>query len=216
MSRVDAILNYWFGPDLDAPGIMTIRKPFWFAGPEYSDRIDAYCKKMYGADYEAAVSGKLVIEPHDVRGRLALLIMLDQFTRNLFRGTPGAFTQDAKAVALTREGIARGDDRKLKCVERYFFYMPLMHGETPELQDEALVQFTQLVIDSPPDQKEEFEKLLGKAKMQHRAVHKFGRYPHRNKILGRVSTPEEIEFLATEDQPGRGAKGAPPPETYGG
>ena len=140
------------------------------------------------------VHGQLVLGERDAwlatpRGRLATIIVLDQFSRNMFRDTPGMFAGDPRALELALEGIAKGDDRALTEAERGFFYMPLMHAEDRALQERSVELFT-------ASGGEEGAKF---AVMHRDIVRRFGRFPHRNALLGRTSTPEEVEFLA---QPG--------------
>jgi uncharacterized protein (DUF924 family) len=123
------------------------------------------------------------------KGRLAEIIVLDQFSRNIFRDKPRAFTQDPLAVDLSREAVAQGALNELSKTERTFLLMPLMHSESQSIHEQAMILFEQYT----PRRNAEFEA-------KHKAIiDRFGRYPHRNAILGRDSTPEEIEFL---NQPG--------------
>lgn len=122
-------------------------------------------------------------------GRLAEIVVLDQFSRNMFRGTPQAFANDAMALALSQEAIACGADQQLTAIQRTFLYMPFMHSESVEIHKMAVELYRKNDISENLD----FEQ-------RHRAIiERFGRYPHRNEILGRQSTAEEIEFLK---QPG--------------
>ena len=124
-------------------------------------------------------------------GRLAEIIVLDQFSRNIFRDTPGAFATDAVSLALAQEAVSRGEDRELTPLQRSFLYMPYMHSESLRIHEVAVELFRANGIQSNLD----FE-------LRHkRIIEKFGRYPHRNEILGRQSTAEEIEFLT---RPGSG------------
>lgn len=123
------------------------------------------------------------------RGRLALIIVLDQFPHHVYRNTPDAFAQDAKAQQLCLEGIEAGQDKQLTFAERHFFYVPLMHAESLELQALSVEKFTEL--------RNEAEAILGFAKSHRSIVERFGRFPHRNKILGRVSTTQEEAFLVS-------------------
>lgn len=123
------------------------------------------------------------------QGRLAEIIVLDQFSRNMFRGTPEAFASDALALDLAKKAVAAGDDQRLPIEQRNFIYMPYMHSESPEDHEAALKLFAQKGL----EQALKFEVLHKKI------IDQFGRYPHRNQILGRISTPEEIEFLKKEN-----------------
>ena len=164
---------------------------FWFT--ELTDKqhfakdaaLDALIAQRFGAELKAGARCELFDWRESPEGRLAEIIVLDQFSRNVWRDTPRAFAQDALALALAQELIARGDDAQLSPAQRYFAYMPYMHSESLAVHAEALRLFT----------------ALGNAnalhyEQRHQAIiQQFGRYPHRNAILGRESTPEEIEFL---------------------
>ncbi|HQS31420.1 MAG TPA: DUF924 family protein, partial [Polaromonas sp.] len=129
--------------------------------------------------------------------RLALIILLDQFTRNVFRGSGQAFAGDARAQQLVLQTLAEGGDLQLPWVGRVFMYMPLMHAESLVLQEECVARFGQLVADAPTDLKERLQGNLDFAR-QHRAIiAQFGRFPYRNAALGRASTAEEQAFLTT-------------------
>jgi len=159
---------------------------FWFA-PGQSDRwyekdaaFDAEIRQLFLPTYEAACAGRLDAWRDGPDSLLALIIVLDQFPRNMFRGSPRAFAVDAQAARFTREGIERGFDALLSDAQREFFCMPLMHSEA--LSDHDLLR----------------ERGLGDTiyALQHREIiARFGRYPHRNAILGRDSTPEEAAYL---------------------
>lgn len=172
----DDILDFWF----DQPPAR-----WWKKDPVFDQEI---------RDRFAALHGELVLGEHDdwlatPRGRLAAIIVLDQFSRNMFRDTPGMFASDPRALEIARAGIARDDDRALSTVERGFFYMPLMHAEDRAAQDRCVELFAGLG-----------NKGNHEFAVKHRAIiQRFGRFPHRNAILGRASTPEEVEFLS---QPG--------------
>ncbi|MEM7217801.1 MAG: DUF924 family protein [Pseudomonadota bacterium] len=168
---------------------------FWFVEltPEHHFRrdagIDAEIRARFEATVEAAARAELFHWRHSASGRLAEVIALDQFTRNLYRDDGRAFGADPLALALAQEAVARRDDQRLAPEQRVFLYMPYMHSESLAVHCEATRLFTSLGINSNI----EYER-------RHRAIiERFGRYPHRNELLGRPSTPEEIEFLA---QPG--------------
>ncbi len=177
-------LNY---VDMQAADILH----FWFT--ELTDKqhfakdaaLDALIAQRFGATLEAGSRSELWQWRSSPEGRLAEIIVLDQFSRNVWRDTPCAFAQDALALALAQELIARGDDARLSAPQRYFAYMPYMHSESLAVHEEALRLFT----------------ALGNAnalhyEQRHQAIiEQFGRYPHRNVILGRESTAEEIAFL---------------------
>lgn len=172
-----AVLAFWF--DEIEP------KQWWVVDPAFDDRV----RQGFGDLLEQAAAGELWEWRRSARGRLAEVIVLDQFSRNIHRGTPRAFTQDPQALALAQEAVASGALQALDEVERTFLLMPYMHSESRRVHVEAEALFRQFA----PKQNHEFE-------LRHKAiVDRFGRYPHRNAILGRVSSDEELEFL---EQPG--------------
>src|SRR5690606_32287203 len=131
------------------------------------------------------------------QGRLALIILLDQFPRNMYRETPQAFAFDAKARALTLEGLQAGDDQALRPIERVFFYLPLEHAEDLALQHRCVELFETLAASLPEETRKSFDGFTDFARKHRVIVERFGRFPHRNAILGRESTDEEIAFLRT-------------------
>ena len=133
------------------------------------------------------------------RGRLATIVLLDQLSRNCFRGSPRAFAQDAAALALARDAIARGDEHELAPIERVFLYMPFEHAEEPTAQDESVRRFTALVHEATAATRPAYEELLRYAVEHRDCIARFGRFPRRNEVLGRASTPDEARFLAEQD-----------------
>jgi len=173
------VIDFWF---------RELTPKQWFAdgGPELDERV----RIRFGALVEAARRGALDHWATSPRGRLALILVLDQFPRHVFRGTADAFASDAIAQTFAREGIAAGMDEELTLVERQFFYLPLMHAEDRGMQALSVEQFTAL--------RDLAQAALGFA-LEHRdVVERFGRFPHRNAILGRASSAEEQAFLASE------------------
>jgi uncharacterized protein (DUF924 family) len=172
------VLDFWFGPT------NTVR-PEWFRkDAAFDDEI----RKRFGSAIEAALSDTLDW-PDTLDARLARLLLLDQFTRNTLRDTPRAFAGDAKALALARRMVSEGDDQRVAPVRRGFVYLPYEHAEDLGAQREAMRLYEALGdADSLDWARKHFE-----------IIERFGRFPHRNAVLGRASTPEEIEFLK---QPG--------------
>mgnify|MGYP001995921615 FL=1 len=172
-AEIEGVLGFWF---------KELEPPQWF---EKDLEMDAQITERFGALHVRAVEGALASWRATAEGRLAEVIVLDQLSRNIFRGTPGAFAADALALERSREAIAVGADMELDPQRRMFLYMPFMHSESREVHEEAVALFEALGMTRTL----EFEHL-------HKVIiDRFGRYPHRNEILGRVSTPEEIEFL---------------------
>lgn len=173
------ILSFWF-EEIDSS--------FWW---KKDDAFDQEITSRFARVHHEASAGALYSWRTTAEGRLAEIIVLDQFSRNMFRDSPQAFAQDSMAVALCQEGITCGADLKLPQTQCAFFYMPLMHSEHPLIHEIAVAQFSKLGSDNHL----KFE-LLHK-----NIIDQFGRYPHRNIILGRESTPEERTFLNDPSSP---------------
>ncbi len=148
--------------------------------------LDETIRAKFGSTLEAAARCELFAWRATPEGRLAEIIVLDQFSRNIYRDTPRAFAQDALALVLAQELVASGQDRSLPQAQRVFAYMPYMHSESALVHEQAVLLFTQLGIQDNLN----FE-------LRHKAIiDRFGRYPHRNTLLGRTSTPQELAFLS--------------------
>lgn len=187
------VLTFWLG----AQGAPPLEKATrWY---EKDDAFDREIAVRFRETLEKAVRGELAPWKTTPRGRLAFVILLDQFSRNMFRGTPRSFAQDALASSTVDEAIAAGDEASLAIIERLFLYMPLMHSENVARQHACVAAFERLHADAPADLEKFVANSLGYAKRHAEIVVRFGRFPHRNEILGRASTAEEIEFLK---QPG--------------
>jgi len=184
-----AILDFWFGPAVTAE--YGTERDFWF---RKDPAFDAELRNRFAVAIDSALAGGFS-EWTSPRGALARILLLDQFTRNAFRGTPRAFAGDSRALTLSEEAIGRGHDRALIAVERWFMYMPFEHAESLPAQERAVELFRRLGEDTG------LTGQLAWAERHAHVIRRFGRFPHRNAILGRVSTPEEIAFLAT---PGSG------------
>lgn len=186
---VDRVLAFWFGRPGE-PGWDTLR-PSWFAR---DDAFDAECRECFGALVERALRGELDGWAAGPRGALARVLLLDQLTRNIFRGTPRAFAGDAQAIAAARAMVGSRQDEALPAVQRAFVYMPYEHAEGIATQKEAVRLFRQLEAADA-----RFADMRDYAERHRAVIERFGRFPHRNDILGRRSTAEEIAFLK---QPG--------------
>jgi uncharacterized protein (DUF924 family) len=176
------VLLFWFG----APGERGKRQKRWFVK---SDAFDREIRQRFLALYEEAAVGKLAHMKANAADCLALIILLDQFPRNMFRGTPQAFASDALALETARHALARGFDRAMLPVERMFVYLPFEHSEA--LAD----QLQACELARPLDAYPETHDVYRYAGLHRDIIQRFGRFPHRNSILGRASTPEELEFL---------------------
>jgi uncharacterized protein (DUF924 family) len=179
-----AVLDFWFGPPPLA------ERAEWFRKDE---RFDDAIRARFGEAVGIALAGGFGEWCATPRGALARILLLDQFTRNIFRDTPQAFAGDERALATAQDAVARGFDRQLDAFERWFCYLPYEHSEDLAVQERSLELFAALAEDT--GNRAPFEWAEKHAVI----VRRFGRYPHRNSILGRPSTPEEIEFLK---QPG--------------
>ena len=192
IDRIEKILEFWFGAFPNAWTGDASKRDMWFGnGAAY----DAEIFSTFGADYFRAVDGELDSWQDSPRGRLALIILLDQFSRHIHRGTADAFAQDPGSQQLCIDGIGAGDDQNLHPVERSFFYLPLQHAENIERQNLSVQAYEQLVRDVPGPCREPFEESLEWARKHHYVIERFGRFPELNEILGRESTQEEIAFI---------------------
>jgi uncharacterized protein (DUF924 family) len=189
---IEAILDFWFGSDPDDGAVAKEKAALWWSK---NSEIDAEIRQRFENLVTRAAGGELADWGATPRGRLALILLTDQFPRNIYRGSPSAFAHDAKALAWSNDGIEQGLDLKLRPIERVFFYLPLEHAESLEHQEQSVKHFSGLVALVGPELKETFEEYLNFAVRHRDIIARFGRFPHRNKILGRVSTPEEIAFL---------------------
>ena len=193
--RIDAIIEFWFREqELTAPQIDQ-RMNVWFGSDEV---FDHECKKEFSDDVDRATEGKLDHWAHEPRGRLALILLLDQFRRNIYRGTAAAFAEDKAALKLCVEGAMARKDQGLTPVQRAFFYMPLQHTESAKVQAKSVELFTKLAETVSPTFRETFETMTQFAELHRDIIDQFGRFPHRNRLLNRENTPEENEYLSTD------------------
>ncbi len=190
--NIESILDFWFGthPD-DAVVVKEQAKLWWSKNGETDDEM----RRSFEDAVRSATTGELNGWLATARGRLALIILTDQFPRNIYRHTARAFFYDSKALAWCLDGLDGRIDRELRPIERVFFYLPLEHAESREHQTKSVDCFTELAASAPTEQRSTFEEYLDFA-MRHRdIIDRFGRFPHRNNILGRQSTVEELAFL---------------------
>lgn len=193
--RWKQILNYWFGGVLDSPSYFPLENSkLWFTK---SQETDDYISKTFGDLIPLADSGRLSQWENTDKSRLALVILLDQFTRNIYRGSGQSFAYDHIARRICLETIEKGEDKDLLPVERSFFYLPLEHSEDLSLQNLSVEKFQNLLQESPESLREILGSSVDYAIKHREIIERFGRYPHRNEALGRESTKEEIEFLKT-------------------
>lgn len=193
MTRAEDVLSFWFPEGLDRDEESHQRQvAWWFRGG-----ADAAIVERWVPTLESAIRGELDDWALDARGRLALIIVLDQFSRSAFRDSPRAFAQDPKALGLCRDGLDRGMHLTLPVWEQLFFGMPLAHSESLADHELNLEHTRRLAAIAPPHLRGIYEFSHSQSRGHHDVVKRFGRHPHRNAVLGRQSTPEELEFLAT-------------------
>ncbi|HEV3030764.1 MAG TPA: DUF924 family protein [Polyangia bacterium] len=195
MTDAAAVLSYWFGDErdpIDSIGALERRGTKWFyGGPE----IDREIAERFGGDLERARRGELEDWAETPRERLALIVLLDQFSRNVFRGTPLSYAQDAIAQRLAVTGLEASMDQDLALHERLFFSLPLSHAEDNVLQERGLAYAERVTNEAPPAVRSFYERGLEFVRKHHDVVARFGRFPTRNATLGRASTPQEITYL---------------------
>jgi uncharacterized protein (DUF924 family) len=191
--RIEAILEFWFREqELSAPQVDR-RMDVWFGEDEV---FDHECKKEFAGDVELASEGKLDHWAHQPRGRLALILLLDQFRRNIFRNTADAFSRDKAALKLCVEGAMEKKDQGLTPIQRAFFYMPLQHAESAKVQAKSVELYTKLAESVSRTYRETFETIAQFAELHRDIINQFGRFPHRNHLLNRPNTREEDEYLS--------------------
>jgi uncharacterized protein (DUF924 family) len=193
-----ALLEFWFGPrpyDLSAA---MLRMPLWFGDvdPERQMAFDRELAARFGDAARAAANGEFSGWAASPRRALALVLLLDQLPRNLHRGTAAAFAQDRAALEVAVAGMQRGADAALEPIERLFFYLPLQHAESVSVQEESLAACRRLGAEAPPAWRPLLAGAAGFARQHHDIIARFGRFPHRNAVLGRESTREEEAWLA--------------------
>ncbi len=182
MERVAEILQFWFGDGSDPE-----HERRWFA---QDAGFDQACRTGFLADHQRAAGGELDNWKDSPPSALALILLLDQFPRNIFRGTPRAFATDSKALATAKDVVARGFDLALPPVRRSFIYLPFQHSENLGDQQESVRLFRKLAAEHPAT-----AGYVEYAEHHIDVIRRFGRFPHRNAVLGRASTSEETEFL---------------------
>jgi uncharacterized protein (DUF924 family) len=195
--RIEALLAFWFeAKELSAPQIDG-RMDIWFGeDPVFDHEIE----KEFAQDIEKASNGQLDHWAKQPRGRLALILLLDQFRRNIYRNTAEAFSMDKAALKLCVEGAMEKTDKGLLPIERVFFYMPLQHAESRKVQQKSCDIYNKLAEAVSPTYRQTFETIAQFAELHRDIIERFGRFPHRNELLGRRNTPDEEEFLSGDSQ----------------
>lgn len=185
-ARAQALLDFWFGVP-DSPDYGQFRDT-WFStnsGPEF----DKECRDKFLADHQAAASGKFGDWTDAPLSCMALIVLCDQMPRNMFRGEPGSFATDAISLAAAHKAVGAGWDREMFDVQRLFLYLPFEHSEDLDDQRRCVALFEAL------PESERKQGWFDYAVQHLEIIERFGRFPHRNEILGRESTPEEVQFL---------------------
>jgi uncharacterized protein (DUF924 family) len=197
MDEARSVRDFWFGQSPPSPAELNRRMRFWFGDESAPIRRhrDETIRRRFTGLLERAAGGDLAAWADGPRRRLSLIILLDQFPRNIYRGTARAFAYDAQALSLTLSGMQSAADAALAVVERIFFYMPLQHAEAREVQEESLAAYRRLLSEAPSELLAVFEGAVRSAENHRAIIEQFGRFPHRNEILGRTSTAAEVEWL---------------------
>lgn len=199
-AAADEVHRFWFGECIDDPAATAKRNTFWFGS---SSALDEEIRERFGATIEAAARGELTAWEAAPRSCVSLVIMLDQFPRNAYRNSARAFEFDPISLATARRAVSAGYLGSLSVPERAFLLMPYQHVEDLVLQREGVTLFEQLSAQAPPEWRAFADSTLDFARRHLQIVERFGRFPHRNRVLARNPTKAEEEYLAAE------------PETFG-
>ncbi len=190
--RIHQLLDFWFGNLGSADLPTSDRTTLWFGE---NDVVRQRLVDTFHNEYQAASAGSLEEWRETPRGRLALIILLDQFPRYIHRKSPEAFAHDEEAQRLCAEGLREKMDQSLTLIERVFFYMPLVHSESNINQEQSIRLYQDLVSLSMSETTQIYQLFLAYAYAHFRVIKEFGRFPQRNKVLGRPSTDAEVAFL---------------------
>ena len=195
-TQAENVLNFWFGPSGSAAEIARRQRRLWFSKSAANDQAVI---EQFAATLLAASAGQLDHWSNTPRERLALIIVLDQFPHHIHRNQTRAFATDPQAMALCLAALAAGENQQLAPIEQVFLYLPLEHAESNAMQDQSVLLFEKLADEAAADERALFDDFLNYARKHRDVVARFGRFPHRNALLGRASTDDELEFLK---QPG--------------
>lgn len=194
------VIEFWFGELTDGFADAAIERRWWVGGEAFDREIE----QRFGEQVAQALEGQLDHWAQTPEGLLALVLILDQFTRNIYRGSARAFAGDVMAQQLASQAVEKGWDKQLAATERCFLYMPFEHAEDLAKQLQCVALFDGLIEDYPQHQHQ--QKLKGSLDFAHKhlaVIEQFGRFPHRNQVLGRVDSVEEAEFLQTASRWGQ-------------
>lgn len=192
MRPSEQILEVWFGEPLDDWSVRPELAKRWFIK---DPAFDQELKDRFGAWNARAIAGEFDEWCESPRGCLALVILLDQFTRQIHRGSPLAWSADTRALELAERAVARGDDQKVRPIERVFFYLPFEHAESRIAQERSVELFKRLLDETPEQHRPMYQEFYDYAVAHKVIIDRFGHFPHRSEILGRPLTEEEREFL---------------------
>lgn len=195
---VGDILSFWFGEDCDPVHITPEQRTRWFGK---NPSLDTLMGSRFSETVQRAAQGELSHFLTQPKGRLAIILLLDQFSRNIWRNTAGMYQYDTQALRHASELIENNEHHNYDPIERVFIYLPLEHTEDLILQKKAVSLFKELRDSLPQDQRPSYQGSLDYALKHQEVIEQFGRFPHRNNILNRASTPAELKYLA---QPGSG------------
>lgn len=190
------ILEFWFGNAPSNGEEVARRFVIWFKSDPNYDKV---IRERFTGTPERAVAGELNHWAQTARGSLALIILFDQFPRNIFRGDARAFATDERANAIAIDGIESGLDVELQLIERLFFYIPFEHAENLSAQNRCVSLYQQLYEIATPELKQLISQSVGESQKHRDVIRRFGRFPHRNHTLGRVSSNEEQAWAAQND-----------------
>lgn len=192
---IQRVLDFWFSAEtLDAPQLDS-RMERWFGSDA---AVDEQMRLDFGDLVERALRGELDGWAATAEGRLALILLLDQFCRNIYRGTARAFDGDKRALKLCAEGSIKGDHKSLSPIQKVFFFMPLQHTESADVQAKSVRIYNALAEGVSETLRETFRAFAEFAELHRDIIEQFGRFPHRNRHLGRANTAEEDAFLAAD------------------
>jgi len=191
------VLAYWFGDALQEPEEADRRMRFWFGS---DPRTDDEIRARFAPAVKAAGEGAYAQWETEPRPALALVIVLDQFPRNIHRGTAAAFQHDAQALRSARHGVEAGHLPLLSTLEQGFFLMPYQHSEALFCQREGYALFERMAGEAAPSLRAVADEMLKYARLHLEIIERFGRFPHRNAIVGRASTPAELEYLESHGE----------------
>jgi uncharacterized protein (DUF924 family) len=201
--RAQEILQFWFGPRPYTLAAVQQHSRFWFGSaraPELIPQTDELIRERFADTVQAAAAGELRSWDSSPRRRLALILVLDQFSRHCYRGQGQAYAQDHAALSLSISGMQFGADAALDPIERIFFYMPLQHAESLDVQDESVAAFRRLLSEAPAELRDFFTDSL-RAAVEHRyLIERFGRFPYRNAALGRENNEREADWLSQDER----------------